>query len=157
MKRCVIFVSPSVHQIYQDLSFSAGISRSSLINQVLGASIDTAEAIAAAGRGMPARTASAQPSLPGTGEASSESSRSAPSVPTDPDGVLASLEQFALRTLEASPDIDLERLRRLVSAGAFTFLGSPPPDHLLERAVTRVFTQRPDDRPRPVVGNQPPV
>ena len=157
MRRCVIFVSPAVYRIYHELAVAAGISRSSLINQVLGASVDTAESIAATGRGLPARGASAQPSLPGTGDASSESSRSAPSARTDPDGVLASLEQFALRTLEASPALDLEGLRRLVSAGAYTFLGSPPPDHLLERAVTRVFTQRPDDRPRPVGGNEPPV
>ena len=153
---CVKFyVSPSVARHYEALATRAGVSRSFLARYALEKALPAVEEYVRSGKAAAARAAEDKLARERRRAPGPEGSAPAAPVP-DRKRLAASLEQMVYRQLQETPHLDPDALRRLVGSNIEAILGVPADSDVLDEAVERIVSSRPNDPPRPVGGNRPP-
>ena len=152
--RCLVFLPPSLARHYEALGRRAGVSRSRLVRYALERGLPDVEEYVRSGRAAADQVADST-RVREARERASSSRRPATAV-QDRAHLVASVEQLAYRQLQETPSLDPAAVKRLVALNVETLLGGPPDSDVLDEAVERVLSARPNDPPKPVGGNRPP-
>ena len=153
--RCMVFLAPSLARHYEALGRRAGVSRSRLVRYALERGLPSVEEYVRSGRAAADRVADTMRVREAREAAASDSPASPPAV-QDRAHLVASVEQLVYRQLQEAPSLEPAAVKRLVALNVETLLGVPPDSGVLDEAVERVLSARPNDPPKPVGGNRPP-
>ena len=154
--RCLVFLPPSLARHYEALARRAGVSRSRLVRYALERGLPDAEEYVRSGRAAADQVADSTRVREARERTSSSPRPAAATAVQDRAHLVASVEQLAYRQLQETPSLDPAAVKRLVALNVETLLGGPPDSDVLDEAVERVLSARPNDPPKPVGGNRPP-
>ena len=157
--RCMVFLPASLARHYEALGHRAGVSRSLLVRYGLKGRPAGGRGVRAVGPGGfrqrrpvdPSGTSAGLPwRLPRPGRCPE------PRPFRTGSGLSRPWSSSSTASCRRPRPFEQDALKRLVALSVETLLGAPPDPAVLDEAIVRVLSSRPDDPPEPVGGNRPP-